>query len=96
MEEYGVSKQYGHFVQVWNIKAESREEAWNNAEKDGKLVYETVYRNIYPIRDYVTNLGDKTTNDSISNEQYNEWLKEAIDLGMKVDKYNGLPFNEVY
>jgi hypothetical protein len=95
MSKYGVSKQYGHFVQVWNIDAESKEDAWNRAKTDGKLVYQSVYRNIYPISNYVTNLSDKSDNDSITREEYDEWLEEAKLLGMGDDYYSGLPFNDV-
>jgi hypothetical protein len=92
---YGVSKQYGHFVQIWHVEAESKKEAWDKAESDGILLYQTLYTDIYPDRNYVTSIGDDKENATISQEQYDEWLQEAIDLGMTVDDYCGLPFNDV-
>lgn len=96
MKHYSVSIQYGHFVQIWHIEAESKEEAWKNAESHGTLAYQTVYDDIYPMRNYVTCLDDKSESNTILREQYNEWLKEAIDLGMTVDGYSNLPFNDVW
>lgn len=96
MKTYGVSKQYGHFTQIWYVEAESKEEAWQIAEEKGHLQYQTVYDDIYPSRNYVTCIGgDDKNGNTISTEQYNEWLQEAVQLGMKVDGYNGLPFNDV-
>ena len=95
MKRYSVSIQYGHFVQIWNVEAESKEDAWDKAESHGRLQYQTVYKDIHPIRNYVTCLDDNKENDTISQEQYNEWLKEAINLGMTIDGYNNLPFNDV-
>jgi hypothetical protein len=95
MDKYAVSKQYGHFVQVWEVDAENENEAWNKAESHGKLKYQTVYSNIYPVSNYVTCLSNPKNNNTIDKEQYDIWLKEAIDLGMDVDDYKGLPFNDV-
>lgn len=95
MKEYSVSIQYGHFVQIWNVYANSKEEAWKNAESHGVLCYQTVYKDIYPMRNYVTCITDKSENNTISKEVYDEWLKEAMELGMTVDGYCGIPFNDV-
>lgn len=95
MKRYSVSIQYGHFVQIWNVEAESKEDAWNRAESHGTLCYQTAYKDIYPMRNFVTCLDENIESNTISTEQYNEWLKEAIDLGMTVDGYCGLPFNDV-
>lgn len=95
MKEYSCSIQYGHFVQIWNVEAESKEDAWNKAESHGTLCYQSIYKDIYPMRNYVTCLDDNKEDNTISSEQYNEWLKEAVELGMTVDDYNGLPFCDV-
>ena len=95
MKRYSVSIQYGHFVQIWNVEAESKEDAKNKAESHGRLQYQTIYNDVYPMRNYVTCLDDNEKSNTISKEQYNEWLKESIDLGMIVDGYYGLPFNDV-
>jgi hypothetical protein len=87
MKRFGVSKQFGHFVQNWYIEAENKLDAWNRAETDGELRYQSVYKDISPLSNYVTNLDDKNDNgeDTFTQEQYNEWLEEAKQLGMKVD-----------
>lgn len=95
MKKFAVSMQFGHFVQVWEVEAESKEDAWNRARSHGKLQYQTMYQDIYPARDYVTCLDDDKESNTISKELYEEWLKEAFELGMTVDGYCGLPFNNV-
>lgn len=95
MKEYSVSIQYGHFVQIWHVEAESKEDAWNMAESHGTLAYQTVYKEIYPMRNYVTCLDDNKESNTISTDLYNEWLREAIELGMVADEYYNLPFNDV-
>lgn len=95
MKEYSCSIQYGHFVQIWHVDAESKEDAWEKAESHGTLCYQTVYKDIYPMRNYVTCIDNNKDSSTVSHKQYNEWLKEAIDLGMTVDGYMGLPFNDV-
>ena len=47
------------------------------------------------MRNYVTCLDDNKESNTISQDQYNEWLKEALELGMTVDGYYNLPFNDV-
>ena len=95
MKKYSVSIQYGHFVQIWKVEAESKKDAWSRAESHGILCYQTVYKDIYPMRNYVTCLDDNKESNTISQDQYNEWLKEALELGMTVDGYYNLPFNDV-
>jgi hypothetical protein len=96
MKRYGVCKQYGHFVQNWYIEAESKLDAWNRAEINGELLYQTVYKDISPLSNYVTDIDIRSNNDNtISHENYDLWLEEAFKLGMKEDKYCGLPFNDV-
>lgn len=95
MKRYSVSIQFGHFVQIWNVEANSKEEAWEKAESHGSLQYQTIYKDIYPMQNYVTCLDDNLESNTISKEQYAEWLEEAIALGMLVDGYCGLPFNDV-
>jgi hypothetical protein len=95
MKHYAVSIQYGHFVQIWNVEANSKEDAWKRAESHGNLQYQTIYKEIYPMRNYVTCLDDNAESNTISKELYDEWLKEAKELGMMVDGYCGLPFNDV-
>jgi hypothetical protein len=96
MSDYAVSKQYGHFVQIWYVKAESKDDAWDRAEIDGKLGYQTVYKDVKPIRNYVTDIDNNINDNTISQEQYDRWLHEARQLGMKDDYYCGLPFNDLY
>jgi hypothetical protein len=95
MKKYSVSKQYGHFVQIWNVEANSKEEAVEKAESHGSLQYQTVYKDIYPMRNYVTCIDDNKDSNVVAKEQYDEWLLEAIDLGMTVDGYYDLPFTDV-
>ena len=94
MKDYYVSIQYGHFVQIWQVKAESKDDARRRAESHGTLMYQTVYKEIYPLKNYVTCKGEGES-QQISKEQYDEWLLEAKELGMTVDGYYGLPFNDV-
>jgi hypothetical protein len=84
MDRYACSKQYGHFVQIWTLEAESKENAWDRAEADGTLSYQSVYGDIDPNRNYVTNITRNEESNSITKEQYDEWLQEAIKLGMKI------------
>lgn len=101
---YSVNKYFGHFWQCWNVEAESEEDAWIRAERDGKLQYQSVYRELKDLesKGYVVNLDEKAKEDTpISTEQYYEWMREAIDKGMIVrpDEYKkalGLPFHNVW
>ena len=95
MTNYAVSKQFGHFVQVWRIEAESKNDAWERAEVDGRLQYQTVYIEINHSSNYVTDIDENSKTNTISQDQYDRWLNEAMELGMKIDDYCGLPFNNV-
>lgn len=103
MARYAVIKFFGHFRQTWNLNAESEEDAWNRAEKDGHLECQAVYRDALDLdsKGYVVNLDDKQVACSpISIQQYNNWLREAIEKGMvcKPEEYEqvyGLPFQDV-
>lgn len=81
---FSVSKQYGHFVQIWEIEAASEEDAMARAEIDGSLKYQTIYREVLPKQDYVVNLSQ--SRPRISKSEYAEWLEEAVSLGMKILK----------
>lgn len=94
-KRYHVSIQYGHFVQIWEVKADSKEEAREKAESRGTLLYQSAYKEIYPLHNYVTCVDPSENNNTISKEQYQTWLQEAIELGMTVDGYYGLPFTDV-
>lgn len=101
---YSVTKYFGHFRQCWDVEAKSDEDAWNRAERDGSLQYQSVYREPTDLesKGYVVNLDEKRKEDHpISTEQYYEWMREAIDKGMIVrpDEYEkalGLPFHNVW
>ena len=101
---YSVNKYFGHFWQCFNIEAESEEDAWLRAERDGKLQYQSVYRKPKDTesKGYVVNLDEKVKEDPpISEEQYYEWMREAINKGMCVtpseyEKALGLPFHNVW
>ena len=101
---YSVNKMFGHFRQCWILDADSDKDAWNRAERDGKLQYQSVYREPADLesKGYVVNLDEKAKKDPpISTEQYYEWMREAIDKGMVVspDEYEkalGLPFHNVW
>lgn len=90
MARYSVNKYFGHFWQCWNIVAENDRDAWDRAEKDGKLQYQSVYWEPRDLesKGYVVNLDKEAKeNPRISREQYSEWLKEAIGKGMVANPY---------
>lgn len=101
---YSVTKYFGHFRQCWNVEADSDEDAWDKAERDGSLQYQSVYKEATDLESngYIVNLDEKTKEDPpISTEQYYEWMREAIEKGMIVspDEYEkalGLPFQDVW
>lgn len=84
MAKYSVSKYFGHFLQIWNIEAESEEDAWLRAEKDGERILFQCYADPMDLesKGHVVNLDEKKERQLISTEQYNEWLREAITKGM--------------
>lgn len=104
IHNYSVNKYFGHFWQCFDIQAESEEDAWNRAERDGSLQYQQVYREPKDIesKGYVVDLDKKKeSNPPISTKQYYEWMREAIEKGMKVrpeeyEKAVGLPFHDVW
>ena len=103
MKEYSVNKYFGHFWQNYIIEAESKEDAWNRAEKDGKLFFQNVYREQMDLesKGNVVDLEEnKKKNIPITEEEYWEWMKEAVEKGMQVkpweyEKIYGLPFYDV-
>ena len=89
MANYSVTKNFGHFKQIWNVKANTEEEAWNLAEQ-GILQYQTMYRNPTDLESpgYVVNLDKKKEDDEpIPMDTYRKWLREAAAKGMKLTPY---------
>lgn len=90
MTHYSVNKYFGHFWQCWDVYAENDQDAWDRAEKDGRLKYQSAYWEPRDLesKGYVVNHDKKEIeNPRISLEQYSEWLKEAIGKGMVVGPY---------
>lgn len=101
MDAYVVTKYFGHFSQQWYVEAESEKEAWNTAEKNGKLMYQTAYEVPFETDGYVSKVENDDEDEPISEEEYNIWLAEAINMGMIVTqeeyaKALGLPFCDVW
>lgn len=104
MAKYSVTKNYGHFRQIYHVEAVSDDDAWMRAERDGERVYQFVYNEPTDIESegYVINLDEKAEEEPpITLEQYYEWMREAIEKGMKVKPYEyeaatGLPFHDVW
>ena len=87
MKKYSVNKYFGHFWQNYTIEAESKEDAWNRAEKDGNLFFQNVYREPMDLesKGYVVDLEEnKKKSLPITDEEYWTWMKEAVEKGMKV------------
>lgn len=85
MAKYSVVKYFGHFQQHWDIEADSAEDAWIRAEKDGERTLFQCYDDPIDLesRGYVVDLDKKEKErPPISEEQYCEWLREAIGKGM--------------
>lgn len=59
--KYSVTKYFGHFTQIYHVEANSDEDAWNRAERDGNLQYQSVYREPTDLesKGYVVNLDKK-------------------------------------
>ena len=89
MARYGVTKYFGHFRQIYTVYADSEDEAWETAELKGTLDYQIPYRNRFDENNkgYVVNL-DKKESNVITDEEYAEWLREAVALGMKPQEYD--------
>ena len=64
MKKYSVNKYFGHFWQNYTIEAESKEDAWNRAEKDGNLFFQNVYREPMDLesKGYVVDLEENKKN----------------------------------
>lgn len=103
MREYTVVKNYGHFTQYWSIMAESKEDAWNRAERDGTLNRQFMYGSATDTdsEGHVIDVEEQTKkHPPITEETYIEWLKEAVEKGMRAreedyEKLYGLPFTDV-
>lgn len=103
MAQYSVTKYFGHFSQIWHIVADSEEEAWNLAERNGTLQYQNVYRKPFKPDekgDVVDLDKNEETDPSISAEQFYKWMKESADMGMiltpeEYEKCYGLPFHDM-
>lgn len=103
MAKYAVTKYFGHFAQGWQLEAESEKDAWERAERDGKKIFQLVYREVKDKHSFgcVVNVDEeKAKEEPISDEQYKEWLLEAIEKGMVVtpleyEAATGLPFYDI-
>ena len=90
MANYSVIKNFGHFSQIWNVQAESDEEAWEKAEINGKLSYQSMSRKLLDLESpgYVKNMDEKKEDDEpIPMDTYRKWLREAAAKGMKLTPY---------
>lgn len=104
MARYSVIKYFGHFSQTWRVDAFSEEEAWHMAERNGKLQYQSFYREPIDIdsKGYVIDLDKKEKEEPpVTEREYYDWLREAISKGMIVtpeeyEKALGLPFHDVW
>jgi hypothetical protein len=83
MPKYAVVKYFGHFRQDWSVDANTKEEAWNIAESNGYLDYQTAYHEVFDTKGYVVDLSKKESN-FISKDEYKTFLLEAKELGMKI------------
>lgn len=87
MAKYAVNKYFGHFWQSWIVEANSKEDAWLRAERDGTRNYQSAYREPKDTesKGYVVNLDEKREKEPpIPMEQYYKWMREAINKGMYV------------
>lgn len=104
MKKYAVYKNFGRFRQCWTIEAESEDDAWDRAERDGYLDLQQIYGHPVDLesKGHVVDIEEnKKRNKPISEEEYWECMKEAIEKGMKVrpweyEKVYGLPFHDVW
>lgn len=104
MHNYSVNKYFGHFWQSWRVLAESEDDAWDRAEKDGHLEYQSVYNQPRDTesKGYVVDLDKKIEQEPpIDTDTYKRWLGEAIKKGMIVDPKEfemvfGLPFHNIH
>lgn len=98
MPKYSVTKYFGHFSQCWHVQANSEKEAWDIAEKNGSLFIQNVYRKPFPEGNegFVLNLDEKLKSDQpLSNEQYYQWMKESVDMGMVITDFERKSIDEI-
>ena len=84
MKKYHVIKYYGYFDQIWEISAESEEEAWDNAE-NGILLYQSCRNEKYDSEGYVVDISKTSEKNVISTDEYYSRMAEAVELGMHLD-----------
>ena len=104
MTHYSVNKYFRHFWQCWDVYAENETDAWNNAEKTGRLQYQNVYSEPFDEHNegYVKDMDKaKIEHPPIDIETYNQWMREAEQMGMVIkpeeyEKIHGLPFENVW
>lgn len=104
MEHYLVNKYFGHFWQCWDVYAENEADAWNNAEKTGRLQYQNVYSEPFDEHNkgYVKDINAvEKEHSSINTETYDQWMREAEQMGMVIspeeyEKIYGIPFKNVW
>lgn len=104
MAKFAVNKNFGRFRQCWTVEADNEEDAWILAERNGHLDYQLIYNE--PVdkesKGWVVNLDEKQKEKPpISEKEYWQCMKEAVEKGMKVrsweyEKIYGLPFNNVW
>lgn len=102
MRKFCVKKNFGHFQQRWDVLAESKEDAWERAEKDGELIYQNMYRveTDSESKGFVVDLEDENDKKKPFVEDHISYLKDAIEKGMIVtpkeyELATGLPFTDV-
>lgn len=101
MTRYSVTKFFGHVRQDWEVMANSKTEAWDTAEDNGKLYNQSFYRVPFTSIGYVVDLDEKAKCDPpISEEELTKWLREAAELGARLtpqeyERCYGLPFHDV-
>lgn len=79
-----VTKYFGHFCQTWSVEAATKEEAWDRAET-GRLVDIHVVKKTYNAPGYVIHVDKRIyAPDAVPEEQYYEWLEDAVNKGMKL------------
>lgn len=81
MKKFSVVKFYGHFRQHWSVYANTKEEAWETATQNGVLTFEAFYGDPFESQGYVVD-SDKNEQNTVTKEEYDKWLAEAIALGM--------------
>ena len=101
MSRYAVVKFFGHLRQDWEVEADSKTEAWETAEDNGRLCFQSFYRVPFTSIGYVVNMDEKAQYDPpLTEEEATKWLREAADLGARLtpqeyERCYGLPFHDV-